>query len=330
MPWRRRAAAVVVAVLVAGTLSGAPATARDTTQLRVAPVLHARGFADPSVVPYSHGYLALSTGWRTPREVSTSPRGRWHQVAPALPRLPHWVRSREIWAADVVKAPGRGWLLYYAALARGHTRCIGVATARHVTDAFRPIGRLPVACPPQGAIDPSGFTTRAGLRYLVYKTQGNPSEIRLLRLTADGRHRRPGAVANVLLTSRSTVENPVLVQRHHHLVLFTSEGYYGSCDYRTTWRRSTHLFHWEQARSHVLLGRQLPVCGPGGADLIDAHQRHSVMYFHGWACDLGRDPCPPYFRLDRGLRPGARRELYAARLRWRHGTPHLQSFMRRR
>ena len=316
--------------------------------LRIKPVFHTRGFADPTVVPYAHGYVAVSTGWKAPRAVAKTPRGPWRQVRPALTDLPRWVRSPVIWAADLSHVRHR-WVLYYAAVAHGtHRRCIGVATAKHAIDQFRPVGRTPLVCPRRGGvIDPSAFAGRKDRRYLLYKTQGNPATIRLVRLSRDGRHRfhphhhakhhahhrhhhrhhHRVARSHVLLRSQTTIENPELVRHGRHLVLFASEGYYGGCGYHTTWRRSRHLLDWRRARPHAMLHREgTRICGPGGADVVSGPRHRQVVYFHGWSC--GGRPCPGYFLMDRGRRPSAHRVLYAAHLRWHHGMPRVRAFRR--
>ena len=328
MRWGMRAAlAALVVVLVVEMTGGADGSVVPLQ--RATPLIHHDRFADPSVASFSGGYVAIATGYLAPRAVSRSPRGPWHPVRRALVDLPRWVRSDQIWAPDLVQAR-HGWLLYYSAVAHGKRRCIGVAAARHVLDTFRPIGRHPLVCPPQGAIDPSGFRRSNGGRYLLFKTQGNPTSIRALRLSRDGRHRGHHARARVLFRSDHTVENPVLVRHRKHLVLFTSEGYFGSCDYRTTWRSSRHLFGWKRARPHLLLRRHnTRICGPGGADVLTAGRKQPIVYFHGWTCGHGRRPCPHRFYLGRVKRPWARRVMYAAHLHWRHGAPRVHGFVRR-
>lgn len=323
-------AALVVALAVGLVLElGGTAVASPPPLTRVTPLLHRDKFADPSVASFSRGFVAVSTGYLAPRAVSRSPRGPWRPVRRALLDLPRWARSDQIWAPDLVQAR-HGWLLYYAAVAHGKRRCIGVAAAKNVLGTFHPLGKHPLVCPPQGAIDPSGFRRSRGGRYLLFKTQGNPTSIRVLRLSRDGRRRGRHAHARILLRSRHTIENPVLVRHRNHLVLFTSEGYFGSCDYRTTWRRTRHLFGWRHARPHPLLRRRnTRICGPGGADLLTAGRSAPVVYFHGWTCGHGRRPCPHRFRLGRTRRPWARRVLYAAHLRWRHAAPHVHGFIRR-
>ncbi|MEP9363190.1 family 43 glycosylhydrolase [Nocardioides sp. CN2-186] len=334
--------ALVVVAACGLVAAPAQASARPSVTLRIAPVFHTRGFADPTVVPYAHGYLAVGTGWKAPRAVARTPRGPWHQVRPALTDLPRWVRSPQIWAADLNHV-GHRWVLYYAAVAHGaHRRCIGVATARRPVDQFRPVGRHPLICPEHGGvIDPSAFVGRHHHRYLVYKTQGNPATIRLVRLAHDGRHKHHRhqhhrhkhhrhhrvARSHLLLRSRTTIENPQLVRHGKQLVLFASEGYFGNCGYHTTWRRSRHLFDWRHSRPHGMLHRRgTRICGPGGADVVRGPRQHQIIYFHGWSC--GGRPCPAYFLMDRGRRPTAHRVLYAAHLRWHHGKPRVRAFRR--
>ncbi|WP_459969617.1 family 43 glycosylhydrolase [Nocardioides pyridinolyticus] len=317
--------AVLVTALVV-ELTGGPTTAatpRAEVVRQAAPVFHSSGFADPTVARYAHGYVAVSTGARAPRAVARTPRGPWKPAGRALAVRPAWAKPAAIWAPDLVWT-GKRWLLYFSAVKRGGAkRCIGVATARRATDAFRP-GRSPLVCPRRGAIDPSGYTARSGGRHLVYKTQGLPTTIRVVRLSRDGRHRAHGAAGRVLLRSRHTVvENPTLVRRGRLLFLLTSEGSFEDCGYRTTWRRSRTLHHWSRPR--LLLGNH-GLCGPGGADL-SVSRRGRVVFFHGWTCHRAK-PCPARFHSGRDGHPHARRALYAAHLDWRHATPRIGRFVR--
>ncbi len=315
MRWGSRVA-LVAALMVALVieLGGAPAQAQQAeSAAKAAPVFRTGGFADPSVVRYDGGYLAISTGRHVQRAISRTPQGPWHRIRPALPHLPRWARSKDqaIWAADLVQTRAGGWRLYYSALVgHGLRRCIGVATAPTALDQFRPLGRRPLVCPPRGAIDPSAFTSRRGRHYLLFKTQGLPSTIRLLPLTRDGRHRARHARSRMLLRSRHVVENPVLLQRGKSLVLLTSEGHFGDCQYRTTWRRSRTLHHLRTAHAHSLLRRaNTGICGPGGADVVRGGLKHPLVFFHGWA--------------------GGRRVMYAMHLHWRHGAPRVRGFLTR-
>lgn len=313
MRWGSRVAlgAALMALMV--SVAGGPVEAHQAeASAKAAPVFRTGGFADPSVARYAGGYLAISTGPHVQRAISRTPQGPWHRIKPALPVLPRWAkRNQAIWAADLVQTRAGGWRLYYSALVgHGLRRCIGVATAPTARSQFHPLGGRPLVCPPRGAIDPSAFTSRRGTPYLLFKTQGLPSTIRLLPLTRDGRHRAHHARSRMLLRSRHVVENPVLLQRGRHLVLFTSEGHFGDCRYRTTWRSSRRLDHLRRAHPHSLLRRaNTGVCGPGGADVVRGGLNHPLVFFHGWR--------------------GGRRVMFAMHLHWRHGAPRVRGFLTR-
>jgi len=313
----------------------APAGARQPVPRPV--TRHA--FADPSVMRYAGGYLAISTGRRAPGAVASSPTGRWRSTGPLLHHLPAWVAPGGIWAADAAHI-GRRWVMYYAAPVRGlgaGARCIGVALSSDPSRGFDARGRKPLVCPagargrhaddrlrgrsrrlPQaGVIDPS-FFRRGHQMYLLYRTQRTPATIRIVRLHHGGR--RAARHSRQVLALRHIVENPVLLHRGHRYILITSQGYYGSCAYTTTWRSSRSPFHFPVRGHRLLDDGRTRVCGPGGLDVVSRR----LVFFHGWVCGdrsgAGRR-CSFGQHVD--LRRSARRTLYAGRLRWRHGRPHV-------
>lgn len=342
-----RALTLLLVVTTIGWPGRAPAHPERPPVARALPAVNAEGFADPAVVPYAGGYLAVVTGPHAPRATAPSAAGPWTRVGPALPELPSWVRSDAIWASDLVQAGDR-WVLYYSAPVRGlgvRGRCIGVATATDPLGSFH-AQPWPLVCPHQadtpragdqagsthprrrlprlGVIDPSSFTD-GGRRFLLYKTQGTPSSIRLLRLRADGTGRMPGRRSRELFRSHRIVENPAMIRHAGRLTLFTSEGYYRSCRYRTTWRRSPSLEHWRTVERGVLVERRGPrICGPGGADVVHRSDGRRMVFLHGWTCWSAQVACPPRRNLERDLSLHARRSLFAAWLLWRKGRPVLR------
>lgn len=351
---RRGAAALLCALaLLLGTLAGMPSAAVPAAlpagppALRAQPADDAHGFADPSVVRYDGGYLAVLTGLNVPRAVAEQPTGPWTRTDVALPVLPAWARTAEVWASDLVEIGGQ-WVLYFSAPVRGlgrRGRCIGVATATDPLGSFVPRPR-PLVCPHQadtprpddlagskgrqrrlprlGVIDPSAFTDR-GAPYLLYKTQGTPSSIRLLPLGADGTAKLRGTRSRELLRTPGIVENPLMVRHRGDLVLFTSEGSYRSCGYRTTWRRSPGLTRWRPGPTRVLAdGRRDRICGPGGADAVEDASGRRIVFLHGWTCWADRVACPRGRDLENAADLDARRSLFAAGLVWREGRPALR------
>lgn len=327
---------VLVAVLaLLGALT--PADAHERTP---APVT-SRAFADPSVLSIGAELLAISTGSRAPGAISSSPLGRWKSTGPLLHHLPGWAAGGAIWAADAAHV-GHGkhghWVMYYSAPVRGlasGARCIGVAVSHDPSKGFNARGRKPLVCPAgaqarraddqlvgrtrrqphSGVIDPS-FFKRGKRMYLLYRTQRTPASIRIVQLYHGGR--RASRHSHQILQVPHIVENPVLVHRGHRYVLFTSEGYFGSCGYRTTWRSSRSILHFPTAGHELLTDRRTRVCGPGGLDVTNKR----LVFFHGWVCGAGRK-CEFGHHVD--TRGDSRRTLYAGRLTWRHGRPHVRT-----
>jgi beta-xylosidase len=251
---------------------------------------------------------------------------------------PAWARpAGSVWASDIVHLRGR-WVLYFAAPVRGlgiNGRCIGVAIARVPTGHFEPLGTAPLVCPPdartplaqdpvldagrpeptlptRGAIDPSLFQDASGT-WLLYKTDGVPSSIRIVPLTANGLQVAGGSRS--ILASAGVVENPVMLRRGGFYYLFTSTGDYTTCGYATVYRRSRHLSSWT-GHSRVLLDhRTTGLCGPGGADLLDqgrGRRARVSAYFHAWVCNGTGRPCATPFHAWAGQEDDRRpiRALY--------------------
>lgn len=331
-----------------GLLLGTPGLAEARPARAPDPVYVDRHFGDPAVVRAGGKYVAVGTGPLALRAQSPSLR-RWADLPPALSRLPRWARAGDIWAADLAKVGGR-WLLYYSAPVRGLTqtgRCIGVARAKRVTQAFTPVDSAPLVCPPKGktpaadnqvpdrdglprhgVIDPSLHVGPGRRPILFYKTDGVPSTLRMLPLKRSGLRPRQGAVSREVLRSAGVVENPVVLRRGRHWYLFTSAGDYTRCGYATTWRRATSPRGWDAATPGVLLDRSTTgLCGPGGADLLRDGKR-TMIALHAWACRGGRKPCGRRFSFDRWRERRAVRAMYVGRLRFDAGVPRVARFLK--
>jgi len=302
------------------------------------PVLSYRGAADPTVARYTGGWVAVSTGPGAPRAAAPSPGGPWQNIPSALTTQPSWALTGRYWASDLVQVNGI-WLLYFSAEVAGlglDGRCIGVATATDPTQAFVPDER-PLVCPRQavspraydrikrrdkgmpkgGVIDPDYFRDRGGKGYLLYRTQGTPSSIRMVALPPDGRPGGGSERSTELVRRGAVIENPTMIRRGKQYVLLTSEGEFGECRYKTTYRRSTRLTDWSRSKRGVLVDtRKSGLCGPGGADLGRGPSGEPMIFFHAWTCpELGGN-CPGGQNYDRENAYGAQRSMFAASLRF--------------
>lgn len=334
-------------VLGVATLS-APASADIA---RPEPLLWSGAVGDPSVVKVGDRRVVVATGKQVNRAFK-EPGKDWQWTDPVLSARPAWAKKEaDIWAADITRARGR-WILYYSVPVDGlgrWGRCIGVAVASSALGSFRPVGTRPLVCPKAadtpraadrvkgtkglnviGVIDPSAFIDR-GRRYLLYKTDGVPSSIRLLPLTKGGLGVRKGAnrrrPSSELVRSAGVIENPVLLRRRKDYYLFASEGDFARCTYRETWRRSRALTDWDGADSGVLLDRKRTagLCGPAGGDIL-VEGRKTTLYFHGWVRSGTTKPMPRTFWAWAG-KHSALRAMYGARLKFPGKVPTVRRFL---
>jgi arabinan endo-1,5-alpha-L-arabinosidase len=337
-----RRACLVLGTLLIAVVGIAPAAAAYPE-----PILTTEKSGDPSVVETLNGRVLVTTGPLV-RRARWDPGEGWRWIRPALGRLPRWAKDGDVWAADLARV-GDQWVLYYAAAVRGlgkGRRCIGAATAPTAYDVFRPVDARPLVChrrantplahdtvpntpglPRKGVIDPSYFVDDDGTPYLLYKTDGIPSSIRLLPLGPRGLGPPAGATSSELVRADWVMENPVVLQRGGFYHLFTSEDIWSKCSYRTVWRRSTDLASWPTRPRRVLLSRATTdgLCGPGGADVLVVDGR-PLMYFHGWVRNITRTPPGPAF-IAGGRGPDAHRVLYGAVLRFAEDVPGIARYL---
>ena len=314
------------------------------------PVLSYRGVADPTVARYPGGWVAVATGPAAPRAIAPQPGGPWQNIPSALTLLPSWAISGRIWASDLVQVNGV-WTLYFSAEVAGlglDGRCIGTATASDPTQTFVPDER-PLVCPRQavappaydkikrrdrgmprgGVIDPDYFKDKGGKQYLLYRTQGTPSSIRIVELPSSGRGDGPPARSSELVRHPGVIENPSLIRRGRQYVLLTSEGDFRQCSYKTTFRRSVRLTDWSRSDRQVLVDtKKSGLCGPGGADLGRGPGGEPMLFFHAWTCpELGGN-CPGGNVYSRAPLYDARRSLFAGVLRFTNRqSPRIASYV---
>ncbi|WP_405096622.1 family 43 glycosylhydrolase [Micromonospora sp. NBC_01412] len=291
----RRVLACLVAILVASpVVITAQAASAATTP---AALVIGADFPDPDVIKVGGTYHAYSTNngfGNVPVATAASLAGPWTRRPDALPTLGAWADGGLTWAPDVSpRADGR-YLLYYTARSRAVGRqCIGAALASSPLGPFAPVGTGPLVCNggEGGDIDASSFVDGTGLRYLLYKDDGNavgqPTSLWLQRVAADGVTLQ-GTRVELLRNDRSeeagVIEAPVLTRVGARYVLFYSLGGYGGDGYQTSYATSTSLTGpYTKAYRSLLTTASVDgaVRGPGGADVVrEAGGDHLVL--HGW------------------------------------------------
>lgn len=298
--------------------------------------------ADPGLLRVGSHYYAFMTGGPLAEVArSSTPGGPWTAQPNALSRWGAWaVGTGAVWAPDAWQTSA-GWVLYYAAQAKGFAgqRCIGTAIADDPGGPYTPTD-TPLICPilggedpaadrpdpTAGVIDPSPFQDSDGRRYLLYKTQKTPGTIRMFPLSADGLHSR-SELSHELVRHADSIENPVMVKRGDQYVLLASANWFDQCRYSTVWRRSTDPWSFADKQEHVLLDQaNTGLCGPGGADVVTGGSGPDLIYLHGWVCTPDDQPC----QYDGVVTdPNKRRVMYAAGLVWGQdgATPTISAFL---
>ncbi len=361
------ASAVVIVLTATLANTGTPYAAAASAPWPPKPVISARTVGDPAVTATPRGLVLTATGNGVARATSKrGTRWKWLTPALASRPAWVSPAGGEDWAPDLVKVGG-SWLLFYAAPVAGlraSSRCIGVARAARPTGKFVPVGAGPLVCPTTaqtppapdqmidpvppaeptdptgppaqpstpphvlGAIDPSFFhDDRTGQNWLLYKSDGLPSAIRLVPLSADGT--QVVGASKPLITAPGVIENPVVVQSGSTYFLFASMGGWSRCTYRTVWMSSPDLGSWSGAPQELLTSASTGgLCGPGGLDVV-ATRRGLTAYFAAWTCRPRRSPCPPEF-VAVGGDPALRgmRSLYGVRLSVASGQPVLGRWLR--
>ena len=314
------------------------------------PLIWNRDFGDPSVVFDGTKWFGAATGFRSRTSTSAYDWGMWNASGGLLDTKPAWAKYAGVWGPEIEQST-LGWVAYYTMPSRGlpheQDRCIGVATAATLGEKFVPVNDRPLVCPDyatttpandtvpgrvglprRGVIDPSSYISPDGRRYLLYRTQGTPSTIRMIRLNPAGT--RTFGRSRELIRDVGVLENPTMVRHGGWHYLITSRGDYGDCRYRTIWRRSK-FWHkdWQGTRGHALVNRRNSgVCGPGGADYVEATTTHANrLFFHGWVCKGTNLPCYQSYQGGKDYEDVGKRALYAARLRWTKDGPVLSAFV---
>ncbi|GIH14305.1 family 43 glycosylhydrolase [Rugosimonospora africana] len=350
------ALAVLAQPVLAHAVPAQPVLAQPATGAAAAPLpASSASMPDPGAYLNGNQFVAFSTGSGLRESTASIAAGPWSAPADKLGSLPPWTTSRGIWAPDIEHVTN-GWVVYFSAVLHqpsgspqyaSGARCVGVATSASPTGPFVAAAK-PLVClpgygaaddmsadpgnrvPDEGAIDASpSFVTVDGERrlYLLYKTQGLPATIRMVRLSVTDGQTVLGDSHQLVWSTKGgdgtytfadTVEGPSLVQHGDYYVLFAAKGNYGLCGYSTVWYKSQHIWSWDNTPTSLLTSANTGLCGPGGADVTGSQVAgQDRIFLHGWVCGSGTTPCTGAAgQPDPGANPNARRVMYAAVLTW--------------
>jgi hypothetical protein len=298
-----RSISIVVAAACLALLGGATSAAAESqTTWPVDPPIQT-GMANPGIVHTGDNWVSVTTGsWDRAGLIRTATelKGHWTSTGRAfLTRRPAWMNAtdKSVWAPSIVQAADGSYRVFYAGLVAGesHFRCIGTGHSPDPRGPFEPYDRA-LSCysgsganaydtiPPEGAgleiIDATPAWAGSTL-VLTYKTGHKlPSgdwhtTTRMVRLDpAQPQRTLPnprdpdgGSIKITDSVHRYIEENPVLVKRGDRFTLFTSFGWYGTCDYWTRYRQNTSLWWgWlDNGPTALDFPNAMNTCGTGNA-----------------------------------------------------------------
>ena len=252
----------------------------------------AADFPDPSVIRVGDEYWATATSseW-APHFPLLYSRDlvNWELKGQVFAEAPAWAKG-SFWAPEIATDQGR-YFIYYTARRQDNRLAVAVATAERPAGPWTDHGEL-VAQEP-GSIDPVPFTDAQGVRWLVWKEDGNsrklPTLIWIQRLSADGLKlvgERREILRNDVPWEGAVVEGPFVLRRGDYYYLFYSgAGCCGKgCNYALgVARAKAMLGPWEKCPVNPILKDNDAWRCPGhGSIVTDPAGRYWLLY-HAYA-----------------------------------------------
>lgn len=340
---------VLVCLLSVGSAERAAA---DAPEVAVTPPVAGFTIANPGVIHTAEsGWVVWSTGdWDTTGHLATADEtaGPWtHDTTHALlTGRPSWAHPTDhsVWAPSIIRASDGTYVVFYAARVADtqKSRCIGTAHATSPTGPFTPNARA-LACfsgsganaydtiasegPKMTVIDATPAWVGSTL-VLTYKTGWRASDsdpwhttTRMVRLDPDHPaqtlpnpvHADGGSIKISDAVNKYIEENPVMVLHDGRYTLFTSFGWFGTCDYSTRYRQNTDLWSGWLAKSPTSLSfpSGLSTCGTGNGQVTQGLPAGSWRIFFNGHSDGPHTP----FRM------------YVGVVGWSDGSPKVTAML---
>jgi GH43 family beta-xylosidase len=235
-------------------------------------------------------FFAVCTGGSFPIRTSRS-LVFWSDTGVSL--LPN---GKAAWAANGFRdwAPelhrvGDQFVAYFTSANAADVLSVGAVHAQTMLGPWQEQGG-PLVEHPLGVIDATFFEDDDGSRWLIDKVDGNsqgqPTPLRLRRLTDDGLAFAPGSTPVTLLTNNAgsweggVVEAPWVVKRNGMYYLFYSGNVY-DYRYKTGVARAASLAGPYEKHGAPILGNNGRWVGPGHGSVVSVSGKDYFVY-HAW------------------------------------------------
>jgi len=250
-------------------------------------------YPDPSVIRVGSDYWATATSseW-APHFPLLHSRDlvNWDVRGYVFAEAPGWARAN-FWAPEIAQDRGRYFIYYTARQTSSNRLAVAVASADKPDGPYTDHGAL--VAQEAGSIDPVPFTDEAGVRWLVWKEDGNsrkqPTPLWIQRLGAGGTAlvgERREILRNDAKWEGAVVEGAFVLRQGGYYYLFYSGGACcgRTCDYALgVARAKSMLGPWEKAPGNpILAGNAAWRCPGHGSIVTDTDGRYWLLY-HAYA-----------------------------------------------
>jgi len=247
--------------------------------------------ADPSVIRTGNDYWATATSSEWAPEfpiLHSRDLVNWTTVGAVFQRRPSWSVGN-YWAPEISMFRGR-YYVYYVARKQDGPLCVAVATASRPSGPYRDHG--PLVCQEVGSIDPVPVSDERGVRYLLWKEDGNsrnqPTPIWAQRLSPDGTKlvgEKTELIRNTSAWEAQLVEGPFVLRRNGWFYLFYSGNACcgRECNYALGVARARRLLGpWEKnPQNPILKGNETWKC-PGHGSIVSDQTGRDFLLYHAY------------------------------------------------
>ncbi len=272
-------------VLAAGSVVSAA-----TAPFQFANPVRAGDYPDPSVIRVGADYWATATsGEWAPHFPLLHSRDlvNWEVKGYVFATAPGWAKAN-FWAPEIAQDRGKFFIYYTARQISDNRLAVAVATADHPGGPYTDHG--PLVAQEAGSIDAVPFTDATGVRWLLWKEDGNsrktPSIIWIQRLRDDGLA-LVGERREILRNDRpwegAVVEGAFVLRRGGYYYLFYSGASCcgPNCNYALGVARATEMTGpWEKAPANPLLAGNAAWRCPGHGSIVDDSDGRSWLLYH--------------------------------------------------
>jgi len=255
--------------------------------------VRAGDYPDPSVIRIGGDYWATATSseWAPHFPILHSrDLVNWEVKGYVFEQMPAWTKAN-FWAPEIAEYKGRYFIYYTARRADSNRLAVAVATADHPAGPYRDHG--PLIAQEAGSIDPVPFTDAKGVRWLLWKEDGNsrklPTPIWIQRLREDGLElvgEKKEILRNDAPWEGAVTEGPFVVRRGEYYYLFYSGNACcgRGCNYALGVARAKDMLGpWEKCPANpILAGNAAWRCPGHGSIVTDPDGRHWLLY-HAYA-----------------------------------------------